>query len=76
MKRAALIGIIAAVVLAVALAGCIRVKGGGGPVVAPAGRPTLAEELKDLKKAREKGILTKAEYEECKKSLIASYKED
>jgi len=76
MKKATFIGIIAAVILAVALSGCISVKGGGGPAVAPTGRPTLEQELKDLRKARDKGILTKAEYEKCKNALIASYKED
>ena len=53
--------------LATALSGCVIAVGNEG--VKP-WRPTLGQELTDLKKARDNGVITEAEYEVQRQKLM------
>lgn len=59
----------AAGAMLLALAGC-----GSTEVVAPTVSVSIGQQLIDLKKARDSGALTQAEYEKQKANLIASVK--
>lgn len=59
----------AAGAMLLALAGC-----GSTEVVAPTVSVSISQQLIDLKKARDSGALTQAEYEKQKANLIASVK--
>ena len=72
-------GRLSAVALAVAVAlvfldlsGCTFIAG-GDPPAAPAPRPTLGRELRDLKLARDDGAVSEAEYCAAKERLLTSY---
>lgn len=66
MKTICFVGLF---VLSLGLAGCC---GGGGTKVVTETVPTttLGQELTDLEKAHEKGILTDKEYEDAKHKLL------
>ena len=59
----------AAGAMMLALAGC-----GSTEVVAPTVSVSIGQQLIDLKKARDSGALTQAEYDKQKANLIASVK--
>ncbi len=59
----------AAGAMLLALAGC-----GSTEVVAPTVSVSIGQQLIDLKKARDSGALTQAEYEKQKANLIANVK--
>lgn len=59
----------AAGAIMLALAGC-----GSTEVVAPTVSVSIGQQLIDLKKARDSGVLTQAEYDKQKANLIASVK--
>ena len=59
--------IVMVIVFGIGFAGC---RGGKANVEATATTTTLGQELMDLQKAYEKGIITEKEYKEAKKKLI------
>ena len=67
MKYLRVCVIVMVIVLGIGFAGC---RGGKANVEATATTTTLGQELMDLQKAYEKGIITEKEYKEAKKKLI------
>ena len=67
LKATCLAGILASG-LAI-LSGC----GGGGATYQAASNKTLGEELQDLQKSYDQGIITKKQYEATKQKLIKKY---
>lgn len=67
MKYLRVCVIVMVIVLGIGFAGC---RGGKAQVEATATTTTLGQELMDLQKAYEKGIITEKEYKEAKKKLI------
>ena len=63
--RAAVVAML--IVLGVSLSGC---GGGGAEVRSTAHMTTLGQELKDLKEAYDRGLLSEKEYNEAKKKII------
>jgi uncharacterized membrane protein len=59
--------IVMVIVLGVGFAGC---RGGKAKVEATATTTTLGQELMDLQKAYEQGIITEKEYKEAKERII------
>jgi len=67
MKYLRVCVIVMVIILGVGFAGC---RGGKAKVEATTTTTTLGQELMDLQKAYEKGIITEKEYKEAKKKLI------
>lgn len=72
IKTTALLGLLAG---SIALSGCIFAVGGSGPNPAPTkSGTTLGQELVDLQKARDSGVITEAEYETQRGKLLGKGK--
>ena len=73
MKRIIASTIVIVIVFGLLLSGC----GGGGAEteIKQAPQTTLGQELLDLEKAHEKGVISDEEYEKLKKEVIKRYKD-
>ena len=69
MRKKIAVALICSIILCVMLTSC----GGGGAKVETRSSQTLGQELMDLEKAHEEGVITDKEYKKLKENMIKKY---